>query len=51
MTEDEKKQYQDLHKDLMVLQGQYDDLLKGLTKWQKRFYEYYRKINGKLNGE
>jgi len=49
MTEDERQQLQDFNKELMVLQGQYDDLLKALDDWQKRFFKLYTKISKKLN--
>ena len=51
MTDDERKEYRELYKELMVLQADYKDLSKRLTRWGKRFWNYYKKIESKINGK
>lgn len=50
MTTD-KEQGQEFHRELMVMKADYDDLLKRLAEWAKRFFKFYKKSDEKLNGK
>ena len=48
-SEDEK--IQNLRRELLVLNADYDDLLKRLDKWSKRFFKLYKQVNEKNEKE
>lgn len=50
MTTD-KEQVQELHRQLMVMRADYDDLLKRLAEWAKDFFKFYNNSDEILNGK
>jgi len=43
-----RKQKEDLHRDLLTMQGDYEDLLKKMQKWMKTYLLLYKQSGNGL---
>lgn len=49
ILEEQREKQQKLHRELMTIQAEYDDLNKMLANWHKMFVELWKMSDEKLN--